>query len=111
MYRGVDYGLPLKINTIENLTSDKKAIMDIFNEEYGIKTTTEMNYLSSSECISKTAVATTQNCFRPRPHNDGVLVIPRYPKAIEGELAKPATTCRRTDKNEKIKATDCSKRF
>jgi hypothetical protein len=53
MYRGVDYGLPLKINTIENLTSDKKAIMDIFNEEYGIKTTTEMNYLSSSECISK----------------------------------------------------------
>jgi hypothetical protein len=56
MYRGVDYGLPLKINTIENLTSDKKAIMDIFNEEYGIKTTTEMNYLSSSECISKTAV-------------------------------------------------------
>jgi hypothetical protein len=64
MYRGVDYGLPLKINTIENLTSDKKAIMDIFNEEYGIKTTTEMNYLSSSECISKTAVATTQNCFR-----------------------------------------------
>jgi c-di-AMP phosphodiesterase-like protein len=38
MYRGVDYGLPLKINTIENLTSDKKAIMDIFNEEYGIKT-------------------------------------------------------------------------
>jgi hypothetical protein len=52
MYRGVDYGLPLKINTIENLTSDKKAIMDIFNED-GIKTTTEMNYLSSSECISK----------------------------------------------------------
>jgi hypothetical protein len=86
MYRGVDYGLPLKINTIENLTSDKKAIMDIFNEEYGIKTTTEMNYLSSSECISKTAVATTQNCFRlvrmmASRH-------PRYPKAIEGELAK-----------------------
>jgi hypothetical protein len=44
MYRGVDYGLPLKINTIENLTSDKKAIMDIFNEEW-IKTTTEMNYV------------------------------------------------------------------
>jgi hypothetical protein len=37
MYRGVDYGLPLKINTIENLTSDKKAIMDIFNEDTGSK--------------------------------------------------------------------------
>jgi hypothetical protein len=97
MYRGVDYGLPLKINTIENLTSDKKAIMDIFNGIRDGSKPTEMNYLSSSECISKIRGRNNSKLFSLLVRiMMASLVIPRYPKAIEGELAKPATTCRRT---------------
>lgn len=115
-YRGMDYGLPLKINSVENLTVDKKAIMDIFNEEYGIKTTTELNYISSSECISKIRNNNNSKLFALLIRiMMASLVIPAdILKAIEGEMVEKgenANIPNDSDKNEKIKATDCSKRF